>query len=477
MQHKYEHNFDKDLLIVDGLWPHSFMASEMPKCKVYLNSIKVLGKLARISSFGAEVYVPKSVFEEVDLENLRVKLEFNLFGNPISIEPLGDYNYQIGNNNVSFIFLFDLKVFPYEAVSIRRSFEAHLQIKRSFGVDESIMNIVAVSKTMLKVESSYKNRVILPGMKTRAVVLLPFSKKQIVYLEVKAISPQGGENKTIVDFEVSRASNAFFESLSNYVLLFGATESIDEFRDSGISTRSLKLAKTTRYCKTDEEYEEVLQLRYKSYLTRVEAKDDKVNLQVFADDYDQRSRIVMLYHQQKMVASVRVVFCKEDEKMEIENYIELPDHFPDKEDCMEISRLCIDPDYRRSDLLLSLFNEILLIALESKRNHALVTAPKDTAANYKRAGYRDMGVSFSIKEVMGNDEVELRVMGISLPDILRAKGINPLSWHLIYEDSLKIATFKGVLDGSGVNKIKSYLWPFLGRIGFKLYRYVKSRKK
>ena len=79
--------------------------------------------------------------------------------------------------------------------------------------------------------------------------------------------------------------------------------------------------------------------------------------------------------------------------MEIENYIELPEHFPDKEDCMEISRLCIDPDYRKSDLLLSLFNEILLIALESKRNHALVTAPKDTAANYKRAGYRDMGLN------------------------------------------------------------------------------------
>ena len=35
---------------------------------------------------------------------------------------------------------------------------------------------------------------------------------------------------------------------------------------------------------------------------------------------------------------------------------------------------------------------------------------------------------------MGDDEVELRVMYISLPDILKAKGINPLSWHLIYED-------------------------------------------
>ena len=32
-----------------------------------------------------------------------------------------------------------------------------------------------------------------------------------------------------------------------------------------------------------------------------------------------------------------------------------------------------------------------------------------------------MGVKFSIKEVMGDDEVELRVMGISLKDIIKAK--------------------------------------------------------
>ena len=88
-----------------------------------------------------------------------------------------------------------------------------------------------------------------------------------------------------------------------------------------------------------------------------------------------------------------------------------------------------------------------------------------------------MGVKFTIKEVMGDDEVELRVMGISLPDILKAKGINPLSWHLIYEDSLKIATFKGVLDSSAINAVKAYLWPFFGRISFKLYRYLKARKK
>ena len=130
--------------------------------------------------------------------------------------------------------------------------------------------------------------------------------------------------------------------------------SIKEFRESGFQTSSLKLSKTTRYCRTEQEYKEVLKLRYKSYLTRVDNIDENVDLQIFADDYDSRSRIVMLYHQQKLVASVRVVFCKDNQKMEIENYIELPEHFPDKEDCMEISRLCIDPDYRKSDLLLSL---------------------------------------------------------------------------------------------------------------------------
>ena len=107
MQHHYKKEFEKDILIVDGLWPHSFMASEMPKCKLYINSIKILAKISRISSFGIEVLIPKSVFEELDILKIDAKIEFSVFGNHIVIDSLDTYEHCTSNNSVSFIFLFN----------------------------------------------------------------------------------------------------------------------------------------------------------------------------------------------------------------------------------------------------------------------------------------------------------------------------------------------------------------------------------
>ena len=46
--------------------------------------------------------------------------------------------------------------------------------------------------------------------------------------------------------------------------------------------------------------------------------------------------------------------------MELERYVALPKIFK-KRKVMEISRLCVDPNYRKSDLLLSLFKELTYI--------------------------------------------------------------------------------------------------------------------
>ena len=69
---------------------------------------------------------------------------------------------------------------------------------------------------------------------------MPFSKKQIVYLEV--LSNDG--SKMIVDLEVVRASSSFLESLSNYVLLWG-DPSINEFRESGFQNQTFETNRRT----------------------------------------------------------------------------------------------------------------------------------------------------------------------------------------------------------------------------------------
>ena len=47
MELQYKKEFEKDILIVDGLWPYCFLASEMPKCTLFIKSLKILAKISR----------------------------------------------------------------------------------------------------------------------------------------------------------------------------------------------------------------------------------------------------------------------------------------------------------------------------------------------------------------------------------------------------------------------------------------------
>ena len=123
---------------------------------------KILAKISRISSFGIEVLIPKSVFEELDILKIDAKIEFSVSGNHIDIDSLDTYEHCTSNNSVSFIFLFNT-VPIYTMPFLLEIALKLIQVKRSFGVDNSLLNIIAVSKKMLKLEASYKNRVIIPG--------------------------------------------------------------------------------------------------------------------------------------------------------------------------------------------------------------------------------------------------------------------------------------------------------------------------
>ena len=131
-------------------------------------------------------------------------------------------------------------------------------------------------------------------------------------------------------------------------------------------------------------------------MTRVREKDHKIDLTDFQDDFDKRSRIVCIYHQRKLVASARMVFCEANDAMELERYVALPKDFPRKERSMEISRLCVDPNYRKSDLLLSLFKELTYIGLLSNRDYVVLTSPCELLSHYKKLGAKSLGMEFDV---------------------------------------------------------------------------------
>ena len=81
---------------------------------------------------------------------------------------------------------------------------------------------------------------------------------------------------------------------------------------------------------------------------------------------------------------------------------------------MEISRLCVDPEYRKSDLLFSLFKELTYIGIVSGRDYVVLTSPPELMKSYLKLGARKLGIDFNIQEVSGEEFVKLTVMMIDV---------------------------------------------------------------
>ena len=107
-------------------------------------------------------------------------------------------------------------------------------------------------------------------------------------------------------------------------------------------------------------------------------------------------------------------------KWNLKSNIDLPNNFFNRIDCFEISRLCIDPEYRKSDLILSLFREIMF-TLFSLKESAILTSPPELSKNYERVGYRKLGVEFEIQEIMGEEKIKLSVLHLKLENLFKGE--------------------------------------------------------
>ena len=174
------------------------------------------------------------------------------------------------------------------------------------------------------------------------------------------------------------------------------------------------------------------------------------------------------------MASARMVFCEESDLMELERYVALPKDFPRKARSMEISRLCVDPNYRKSDLLFSLFRELTYIGILSNRDYVVLTSPCELLSHYKKLGAQSLGIEFDIKEISGSDTVRLEVLMIDVKKHLKGISVNPVAWYLISRHALKLAYFK---SGHAKFEIKGARRRVLTLLGFALYKLLEFKKR
>ncbi|MEK7690857.1 MAG: GNAT family N-acyltransferase, partial [Bdellovibrionota bacterium] len=207
-----------------------------------------------------------------------------------------------------------------------------------------------VSAGGMQILLSLRNKFVVPGMVFDATISFPMLGQIRARFKVRhtRVTSEAGKDYLAAGVSMVETSQAYLATVGQFLMQFGADVSPVKLREQGFLPLSVVSGVDFSFVRTAAEYQEVLQLRLGAYASAGKVKSDRKPEQM-GDEFDSRARILIGRHRGKVVASMRLMYHSSDDQLEHEQFVALPDDFPAREEAVEITRVCTDPEYRGSD--------------------------------------------------------------------------------------------------------------------------------
>ena len=270
------------------------------------------------------------------------------------------------------------------------------------------------------------------------------------------------QGSILVDVEPQEVPAEISEWMAQQ-LIFGADMTPATLREIGFDIKNLANGLKFRYIKNQEDYEEILKLRFKAYALAGKVADGKTFQDMIAP-LDPVSRIIAAYHGDKIVGSVAVAFPSTDDTiLDTERPFKngYPKKVPPKTQMVEVARLCTDPDYRRGDLMVRILEHIYK-ALRCGNRMTVITSTDDKLwPLYKSIGFKKTGMSYDHPYLAG---IRHHVITQAAPQADQASGINPLAWNYAWRDMSQFLENNQIIKRSFLTRTKIRAFEFVGRV-------------
>jgi len=220
-------------------------------------------------------------------------------------------------------------------------------------------------------------------------------------------------------------------------LLYSRQWTPARLHDAGFRARQVKSHLRFRSVRSLEDYAEVLRLRRDAYVGAGK-RDAETLPEDMASPLDGKSRILMALHHGRLVGTLTFTFPASEETV-LDSQTGFPGakypvSIPPKANLIEVSRLCIDSDYRGTDVLQGMFEHGLKHFLLSDRHWLLTSAMDELLPVYERIGFRRLGASYKHPR-LNNREHHLIIA--SRNAFLAGFGINILVWNSVFGDLVR----------------------------------------
>ncbi len=255
-----------------------------------------------------------------------------------------------------------------------------------------------------------------------------------------------------VDHEVEYAigidhlSDETEESIVRYVL---ATTELEPFALSraGFRTKRIKDIMSYRFVASAAEYEQTLALRKVAYSAAGKASKE-ADAAAMVYWFDERSRILSVWHGRRLVGSVCLVFPEgEGPFFEVQRRLgaELSAKLPPTEEMIEVAGLCLSKPYRKTDVLIGVFQRIFQVMIYSKKKYILASCDAYLWELYKTIGFEKTGLQYSVQK---ERLIQLDVILAHRHAAAYGWSMDPMRWNEVYQQIAEYLDEQGVLPKS-----------------------------
>lgn len=314
-----------------------------------------------------------------------------------------------------------------------------------------------ISKSGLRAVTSLRNKFVLPGMRLDLQVSLPMTSTIALRAKVERLSliSEQGDPTLEVGFSFEKLGVQQRRAIGQYLIQFAENATLESIKEDGFFPVSLTRSVDYSYIRSNEDYLAVLDLRLRANKAIGKVPVD-YSAEDMADIYDARSRIIVGKFRGKIIGTVRVTFCEENQRLEHELYTPLPQDFPRGHTVLECSRAATDPLYRGSDLWTTLLQHIAILALIAKREWTLISTTEELVGMYLRIGFKNSGITYIHPTYPG---ITQHILLINVIDAVNGVGVGPLYWNIIWRDVARFVADQGRLTTGTKVKIYSLLSP------------------
>jgi predicted GNAT family N-acyltransferase len=318
--------------------------------------------------------------------------------------------------------------------------------------DYLFFKVIDISSGGLKLATSLRNKTLIVGQILETTLSIPMIGALHAAIKINRIDVEtiNQKDQLILGVSFIKQDTVVSSTLSEYLLTFAENCSAKSLKDAGFKGFLGSNKFDFSYTKNSKDYEDVLDLRFEAYSEDGKLTPD-VDRSFMRDDFDAKSRIITVKMQGKLVATARAIFHEKGDKTSHERYLNYPENFPEIEQSLETSRLCVKPDFQGTGLARELGKHFALLTVKAGRKYVYFSAAGTLIDFWKSMGYKETGGTYVHKQ-LGNLEHKLIICNVY--DAILGRDVSRATWQQSYSHLYDYCVEYGLVEPTTFDEIK-----------------------